>query len=437
MDTQAPKPSNLAARMGRWSADHWKTATFGWIAFVLVAFALGGAFGTKMLDPNTAGPGESGRADRILDAGFKQPAGESVLVQSDSLRVDRRGLHRRDRGRRRERLGPGRGRERPLPARPRERGPDLRGRPLRARRVRDPRRGRRGRREDRPGARRGGRRAEGSSGALRRRVRRRQLGQGDRDRVRRRPREGRSPVAAGHARHPRDRVRGARGRGHSAAARPHRGLRRVRPRRAAQPHRPDGAAGPGDRAADRARGRRRLLALLPAPRPRGAGRGTQRAGRCRGRRRHVGPLGARLRADRDRGDGGDVPDRRPDLRVVRHLDDHRRRHRDARLPDRAPRAALDGWATASTGFTSRSSDACAATTARAGLGRDRRRGSSAGRCSRSCSRADCWSRSRFPRSSSAWFSRARTRSRSRSRRSRPTTACRRRSPAPRFRPTWS
>ena len=87
MDTQAPKPNNLAARMGRWSADHWKTATFGWIAFVLVAFALGGAFGTKMLDPNTAGPGESGRADRILDAGFKQPAGESVLVQSDSLEV--------------------------------------------------------------------------------------------------------------------------------------------------------------------------------------------------------------------------------------------------------------------------------------------------------------------------------------------------------------
>ena len=71
--------------MGRWSADHWKTATFGWIAFVLVAFALGGAFGTKSIDPNTAGPGESGRMDRILDAGFKQPAGESVLVQSTSL----------------------------------------------------------------------------------------------------------------------------------------------------------------------------------------------------------------------------------------------------------------------------------------------------------------------------------------------------------------
>ena len=77
---------NLAARMGRWSAAHWKTATFGWLAFVLVAFGLGGMVGTKTIDPNTSGPGESGRMDRILEAGFKQPAGESVLIQSRSLR---------------------------------------------------------------------------------------------------------------------------------------------------------------------------------------------------------------------------------------------------------------------------------------------------------------------------------------------------------------
>ena len=70
--------------MGRWSADHWKTATFGWLAFVVVAFALGMA-GTKTIDPNTAGPRESGRMDRILDAGFKRPAEESVLIQSRSL----------------------------------------------------------------------------------------------------------------------------------------------------------------------------------------------------------------------------------------------------------------------------------------------------------------------------------------------------------------
>src|SRR6476619_4834614 len=80
--------TNLAASMGRWSAAHWKVATFGWLAFVVIAFAIGGAVGTKDADPNTTGPGESGRMDRILDAGFKQPAGESVLVQSRSLTSD-------------------------------------------------------------------------------------------------------------------------------------------------------------------------------------------------------------------------------------------------------------------------------------------------------------------------------------------------------------
>ena len=76
---------NLAARMGRWSAAHWKTATFGWLAFVVVAFRLGGMVGTRNIDNNTAGPGESGRMNRILDAGFKQPAAEHVLIQSRSL----------------------------------------------------------------------------------------------------------------------------------------------------------------------------------------------------------------------------------------------------------------------------------------------------------------------------------------------------------------
>jgi uncharacterized membrane protein YdfJ with MMPL/SSD domain len=78
---------NLAARMGTWSAAHWKTATFGWLALVVVAFALGGQIGTKQIDPNTKGPGESGRMDKILDAGFKQPAGESVLIQNRSLQT--------------------------------------------------------------------------------------------------------------------------------------------------------------------------------------------------------------------------------------------------------------------------------------------------------------------------------------------------------------
>ena len=84
----ATQNRNLAARMGRWSARHRKLAIFGWLAFVVVAFVLGNMTGQKTIDPATAGPGESGRMDKILDAGFKQPAGESVLIQSDSLTTD-------------------------------------------------------------------------------------------------------------------------------------------------------------------------------------------------------------------------------------------------------------------------------------------------------------------------------------------------------------
>jgi uncharacterized membrane protein YdfJ with MMPL/SSD domain len=85
--SRARQHSNLAARMGRWSAGHWKAATFGWLAFVVVAFALGGLVGTKNVDQNAPGPGESGRMQKILDDGFKQPAGENVLIQSRSARV--------------------------------------------------------------------------------------------------------------------------------------------------------------------------------------------------------------------------------------------------------------------------------------------------------------------------------------------------------------
>ena len=85
--TEHSNRRNLAARMGGWSASHWKTATFGWLALVLLAFAVGGQVGMKQADPNRAGPGQSGRMDRILDAGFKVPASESVLIQSRSARA--------------------------------------------------------------------------------------------------------------------------------------------------------------------------------------------------------------------------------------------------------------------------------------------------------------------------------------------------------------
>jgi uncharacterized membrane protein YdfJ with MMPL/SSD domain len=77
---------NLATRAARWSAAHWKTATFGWIAFVIAAVVIGGTIGTKQIGDGDS-PGESGRMARILEEGFEEPAGESVLVQSDTLTV--------------------------------------------------------------------------------------------------------------------------------------------------------------------------------------------------------------------------------------------------------------------------------------------------------------------------------------------------------------
>jgi RND superfamily putative drug exporter len=87
MDDTTRSNRTLAARMGRWSADHWKAATLGWLAFVAVAFLLGGMVGVTNVDRNAPGPGESGRMNRILDDGFQQPATEHVLVQSRAHRA--------------------------------------------------------------------------------------------------------------------------------------------------------------------------------------------------------------------------------------------------------------------------------------------------------------------------------------------------------------
>jgi uncharacterized membrane protein YdfJ with MMPL/SSD domain len=77
---------NFAHRVGLWSARHRKKAIIGWFAFVLVAFAFGNfVVQQKTIVFETSGPGESGRADTILYEDFKQPAGESVLIQNSEL----------------------------------------------------------------------------------------------------------------------------------------------------------------------------------------------------------------------------------------------------------------------------------------------------------------------------------------------------------------
>src|SRR3954451_8414750 len=75
--------------MGRWSAGHWKTAVFGWLAFVVAALVIGNVVGTKQIDQNDANVGQSHRADHILrDAGFQaDPQTEIILIQSATLRV--------------------------------------------------------------------------------------------------------------------------------------------------------------------------------------------------------------------------------------------------------------------------------------------------------------------------------------------------------------
>src|SRR5215207_796865 len=78
------RSNNLAARMGRWSAQHRKKAIFGWLAFAIALFAISITSPMKTIIAETSGPGESGRADTILYDDFKQPAGEEVLIQSRS-----------------------------------------------------------------------------------------------------------------------------------------------------------------------------------------------------------------------------------------------------------------------------------------------------------------------------------------------------------------
>jgi uncharacterized membrane protein YdfJ with MMPL/SSD domain len=84
---QMQKAMNVAGRMGGWSATHWKTAVFGWLAFVIVALGIMTVLGTKQIETKDANVGQSHRADRILQKAFPQadPQTEIVLVQNENL----------------------------------------------------------------------------------------------------------------------------------------------------------------------------------------------------------------------------------------------------------------------------------------------------------------------------------------------------------------
>ena len=81
MKTVQSKQMGLAARLGRWSAEHRKKAVLGWIALLLIAVTAG-SVSAKKLSATGESNGDSATAQHLLDrGGFAQPAAEQVLLQ--------------------------------------------------------------------------------------------------------------------------------------------------------------------------------------------------------------------------------------------------------------------------------------------------------------------------------------------------------------------
>ena len=350
--------TNIAARMGRWSASHRKTAIFGWLAFVVASFAIGTAVGMQTIDQNDTNVGEARRADHIIrDGGFTlDEQTEYVLVQSKTQTVADPAFR----------------------AVVTDASQPLEGFPQ-VTKLRSPlaagnegqisedghavliqftpeglvRRGRRPtstRSPPRPTRCRRPTPTSTSARPARRRPARRS--------TRCSTRSSRAPgdLDPAHARHPAARLRLARRRVDPAPARAHGRVRDDRPGRAAEPDRPDG----------RVVSEVILLiglavgvdySLFYIRRERDERRRAERVGRARGRRGDVRPGGAHLRHHRDDRDGRDVLLRRQDVHVVRDRDDDGRRRRDDRLADRPCRRCSRGSATGSRRCASRSSGA--------------------------------------------------------------------------------
>ena len=74
--------------MGRWSARHRKIAIFGWLAFVVLAFAIGmsrveAEAGDRRIRPGRVRPGGHDSRRRLRAAGRRD-----VLIQSEPLTAD-------------------------------------------------------------------------------------------------------------------------------------------------------------------------------------------------------------------------------------------------------------------------------------------------------------------------------------------------------------
>ncbi len=82
-----PSSHNLAARMARWSSRHRKKAFWGWLAFVILAFAIGLSMGSNLISDVDNFNGESHKAELALDQAGLRPQSETVFIQSDTHTV--------------------------------------------------------------------------------------------------------------------------------------------------------------------------------------------------------------------------------------------------------------------------------------------------------------------------------------------------------------
>ncbi|MET7680739.1 MMPL family transporter [Streptomyces sp. NPDC005423] len=83
MGNRDSRVRGLAARAGGWSARHRWAAVGIWVLFVVLAMGLGSAAGRVDVNESDQLKGETHTAARIIDdAGIKEPAGETVLIQS-------------------------------------------------------------------------------------------------------------------------------------------------------------------------------------------------------------------------------------------------------------------------------------------------------------------------------------------------------------------
>ena len=78
---------NLAARAGKWSAQHRKTAILGWILFVVLATFAGSNVGKQELAASEMGNGESKQAAMLADAARRVSDVDATgVIPSSTLR---------------------------------------------------------------------------------------------------------------------------------------------------------------------------------------------------------------------------------------------------------------------------------------------------------------------------------------------------------------